>query len=91
VVDPKMMQINLTGFLNGKNAREFMRELWEYLVSAQANPSGIPDKFIEAKKQELRERELEQGRVSAAIKKTKDSIDQLSVPAQKETPLPPSK
>ncbi|OWA50970.1 putative Serine/arginine repetitive matrix protein 1 [Hypsibius exemplaris] len=84
VVDPKDMQINLTGFLNGKNAREFMRELWEYVVSAQANPSGIPDKFIEAKKLELREREVEQGRVSAAIRKTKDSISLLTAPIKTE-------
>merc|ERR1711970_628621 len=47
--DPKMMQINLTGFLNGKKAREFMAQLWPLLVSAQSNPSGIPDQIIEAK------------------------------------------
>jgi serine/arginine repetitive matrix protein 1 len=29
--DSKMMQINLTGILNGKNAREFMGELWPCL------------------------------------------------------------
>ena len=61
-----------------------MRELWEYLVSAQANPSGIPDKFIEAKKAELRDREVEQDRVSAAIKRTKDSIGLLSGPIKTE-------
>jgi serine/arginine repetitive matrix protein 1 len=33
--DPKMMQINLTGFLNGRNARVFMQELWDLLLSAQ--------------------------------------------------------
>lgn len=77
-VDPRMMQINLTGFLNGKNAREFMKELWDMLVSAQINPSGIPTMLLEAKKVELRERELEHGRVSAAIKKTKESIEQIT-------------
>ena len=30
-----MMQINLTGFLNGRNARVFMQELWDLLLSAQ--------------------------------------------------------
>lgn len=82
VVDPKQMQINLTGFLNGKNAREFLRELWELLVSAQINPSGIPDTFIEAKKKELRDRELEQDKVNAAIRKTKESIDQMNPPSK---------
>lgn len=72
------MQINLTGFLNGKNAREFMKELWDMLLSAQAHPSGIPEKMIEAKKLELRERELEHGKVAAAIEKTTGSINRLN-------------
>lgn len=51
--DPKTVQINLTGFLNAKNARLFMAELWPMLVSAQSNPHGIPEKLIEMKRQEL--------------------------------------
>ncbi|KAF0312549.1 Serine/arginine repetitive matrix protein 1 [Amphibalanus amphitrite] len=54
--DPKKMQINLTGFLNGKNARVFLHELWGLLSSATMNPSGIPDSFIEQKKEEIRRR-----------------------------------
>ena len=38
--DPRKMQINLTGFVNGKNARIFMGELWALLASAQATESG---------------------------------------------------
>ena len=55
-----MIQINLTGFLNGKNAREFMGELWDLLISAQNSPDGIPPKLVELKKQELLKREEEQ-------------------------------
>lgn len=51
--DPKKIQINLTGFLHGKNAREFMAELWKLLISAQENPTGIPDSLLELKKEEL--------------------------------------
>lgn len=51
--DPKKIQINLTGFLHGKNAREFMAELWALLISAQDNPSGIPDSLIDKKREEL--------------------------------------
>lgn len=54
--DPRKMQINLTGFLNGKNARVFMTDLWELLLSAQESPSGIPPKFIEQKKEELKKK-----------------------------------
>lgn len=50
------MQINLTGFLNGKNARVFMTDLWELLISAQESSSGIPPKFIEQKKEELKKK-----------------------------------
>merc|ERR1711990_1248586 len=51
--DPKAVQINLTGFLNAKNARLFMAELWPMLLSAQSNAHGIPDKLIELTRQEM--------------------------------------
>lgn len=51
--DPKKIQINLTGFLHGKNAREFMAELWALLISAQENPSGIPDSLLDLKREEI--------------------------------------
>jgi serine/arginine repetitive matrix protein 1 len=54
--DPKKMQINLTGFLNGKNARIFMTDLWELLLSAQDSPTGIPDALMEMKKEEIKKR-----------------------------------
>lgn len=47
------MQINLTGFLNGKNARVFIGDLWGHLLSAQENDMGVPEAFLEAKKAEL--------------------------------------
>ena len=56
--DPKTMQINLTGFLNSKNALNFMTELWELLTSAQENIAGIPAAFLETKKEEIRKRQV---------------------------------
>ncbi|KAJ1495523.1 PWI domain-containing protein [Baffinella frigidus] len=39
--DPRLMQINLTGFLE-RNAGAFMAELWKLLISAQvASPSPL--------------------------------------------------
>ena len=52
------MQINLTGFLNAKNARIFMHELWELLLSAMDNIGGIPAKFLEQKKEEIKKRQV---------------------------------
>lgn len=56
--DAKLMQINLTGFLNGKNARMFMGELWPLLLSAQENIAGIPSAFLEQKKEEIKQRQV---------------------------------
>lgn len=54
--DPRKMQINLTGFLNGKNARSFMGELWDLLVSAQESLTGIPEAFLQEKKDQIKRR-----------------------------------
>lgn len=51
------MQINMTGFLNGKNARQFMDELWALLLSAQESENGIPEELIAQKKEEILKRE----------------------------------
>lgn len=56
--DPKFMQINITGFLQAKNAREFMKELWTLLLSAQENIGGIPSPLLEKKKEEIKQRKV---------------------------------
>ncbi|KAI9256968.1 PWI domain-containing protein [Sporodiniella umbellata] len=74
-VEPKMMQINLTGFLES-NAKVFVKELWNLLLSAQNSVGGIPAIFIEQKKEELRkkreqddQRKAERDSVMETIKK----------------------
>lgn len=42
--------------MNGKNARLFMGELWELLLSAQASENGIPESFTQQKKEEIKKR-----------------------------------
>ena len=44
--DPRKMQINLTGLLNGKHARMFMGELWAMLDSAQNSEIEIPTELM---------------------------------------------
>ena len=51
-VDPKQLQIQLTGFLD-RQAAPFVAELWKLLLDAQDSPHGIPRAFVERKKQEL--------------------------------------
>ncbi|KAL3072439.1 hypothetical protein niasHS_017413 [Heterodera schachtii] len=53
-LNPKKMQINLTGFLNARRAREFMAEMWQMFVEAQDSPEGIPTSLVEKKVQELK-------------------------------------
>ncbi|EAN32649.2 PWI domain protein [Theileria parva strain Muguga] len=50
-LDPKRLQISLTGFME-KKAGIFVRELWELLLSAQSNPDGIPQAFIDGENRE---------------------------------------
>ena len=57
--DPRKMQLLLTGFLNGKNARIFMGELWKLLNSAQINESGIPQELLDLKMEEIKSRKVE--------------------------------
>lgn len=56
------MQINLTGFLNGKNARILMTELWDLLLSAQESSTGIPEIFMTQKKEEIKQRKVTQSK-----------------------------
>eukprot|EP00474_Spongospora_subterranea_P009323 CRZ09781.1 hypothetical protein [Spongospora subterranea] len=41
IVDPRELQINLTGFM-GANSKLFVSELWTMLISAQSSEGGIP-------------------------------------------------
>ncbi|KAF8761098.1 PWI domain [Rhizoctonia solani] len=53
--DPKVMQINLTGFLESKTPA-FMSSLWALLLEAQDSPAGVPASFVQEKKEELRQK-----------------------------------
>ncbi|KAK4698178.1 serine/arginine repetitive matrix protein 1, partial [Lecanoromycetidae sp. Uapishka_2] len=50
--DVKVLQIQLTGFLD-KDTAKFCKELWLLCLSAQSNPQGVPKELLEAKKLEL--------------------------------------
>ncbi|CAM4939237.1 unnamed protein product [Rotaria socialis] len=71
--DPKMMQINLTGFLGGSKARLFIGELWKHLASAQSSPDGIPAEFVEMKKRELLKRMEEDDRLRDVRKREEET------------------
>ncbi|KAJ3056809.1 hypothetical protein HK097_004073 [Rhizophlyctis rosea] len=70
-VDPRNMQIQLAGFLEFKTP-EFMEALWNLLVSAQTSIGGIPQEFLDKKKEEIRKKRLETERVTEQLKKQHD-------------------
>ncbi|SAM09798.1 hypothetical protein [Absidia glauca] len=72
-LDPKRMQINLTGFLE-KNTPIFMLDLWKLLLSAQVSMGGIPKEFIDQKKEELRLKKEQEERRRAEEEATMDTI-----------------
>ena len=73
-VDPKQMQLYLTGFLE-HNTSKFMQELWSLLSSAQENELGVPTEFLERKKEEIRQKKEEQDRVAAALKAKREEVE----------------
>merc|ERR1712178_106045 len=68
----KDVQVNCTGFLNARNARIFVEELWELLCSAQENIGGIPTKFIQEKKEEIKRRQAEKERIESQLKREEE-------------------
>lgn len=55
--DPKEIQIQMTGFLE-ESTFKFMKQLWELLLSAQSSVGGIPQIFLEAKKEEIKKQRV---------------------------------
>merc|ERR1719231_835880 len=76
-VDPRAVQLNLMGFLQ-KHTSTFMAELWTLLLSAQRHPMGIPEEFIEKKREEIRQKKAEAARVEALLReKKREEIRQM--------------
>ena len=73
-VDPKEMQLHLTGFLE-KNTSSFMGELWTLLLSAQSSAMGIPQQFLDKKKEEIREKRAEQERMAELLRAKKADLE----------------
>ncbi|KAL9104482.1 MAG: hypothetical protein Q9163_000575 [Psora crenata] len=69
--DIKVLQIQLTGFLD-KDTAKFCRELWLLCLSAQDNPQGVPKELLEAKKLELIQEKIEAERAAEEAQKRKD-------------------
>ena len=49
------------------------QELWDLLVSAQESVGGIPAKFLEKKKEQLRMEREEQERIQASLQRHEET------------------
>jgi hypothetical protein len=76
-VDPRLMTVNLKGFLEDKTLG-FVKELWELLLSAQDNKNGIPDVFMERKKEELRMRRVAEDKARGEATSRWDQVRERS-------------
>ncbi|KAH8144692.1 uncharacterized protein LAJ45_11286 [Morchella importuna] len=73
--DPKKIQINLTGFLE-KDTAAFCKQMWNLLLSAQANPQGVPTELLEQKKEELRQQRAEAAKITEAQQRKREEEEQ---------------
>lgn len=91
-LDPRQLQIAITGFLE-KETPTFMQELWDLLLSAQANPTGIPTAILEKKKQELQQLAKEKDQLRDVLDRKKQDFAPSSDraggrPSRFDAPLP---
>ncbi|MCJ1252622.1 hypothetical protein MMC24_000428, partial [Lignoscripta atroalba] len=69
--DIKVLQIQLTGFLD-KDTAKFCKELWSLCLSAQSNPQGVPKELLEAKKLELIQEKIDAEKAAEEARKRKE-------------------
>mmetsp|Transcript_34332 Transcript_34332/g.91806 ORF Transcript_34332/g.91806 Transcript_34332/m.91806 type:complete len:187 (-) Transcript_34332:513-1073(-) len=79
-LDPKVLQINMTGFMERK-AGTFCSELWKHLLSAQESPVGVPREFVERKKEELKEHREKAERIQQELDRRKQELVAAQHPA----------
>ncbi len=53
-IDPRRLHVDLDAFL-GIQTAVLMEELWGLLLSAQENPSGVPQQIIDERRSELKD------------------------------------
>merc|ERR1719230_417501 len=73
-LDPKLLQVTLTGFME-RQAAPFCSELWKHLLSAQESPVGVPKEFVEQKKDELQKKKEEADRVQEELKRRRQDLE----------------
>merc|ERR1740121_3528931 len=74
-LDPKLLQVNMTGFME-RQAAPFCSELWKHLLSAQASPVGVPQEFIDSKKTELQQKRDQAERVQEELKRRRRELEE---------------
>ncbi|KAF4741735.1 ATP-dependent RNA helicase ddx55, partial [Perkinsus olseni] len=87
-VDPREMQLSLTGFLQ-RGAAPFCEELWEMLLSAQDSPAGVPAQLVDRKKREMMRKKEEAEKVKREIEERKAAAEAAAKKESESTYYPP--
>lgn len=80
-VDPRLVQINLSGFME-EHAAPFVERLWRLLLSAQTEVGGIPTEILEAKKAEIKAQLDEQQRIAAQVERIQAELAPVRAPVR---------
>ncbi|CAD8063856.1 unnamed protein product [Paramecium sonneborni] len=72
--DPKVLSIQIMGYFE-KNTLPFMTELWNLLVDAEGQDSGIPNQLLDSKKVEYEEKKKELQRLQERQKLLYQAIE----------------
>ena len=75
MVDPKQAHVVLSGFFNEDVALQFCVTLWDYMIDASQQPTGIPRQIIEAKKRQLQQEKEQQQQSAVNVSKPQPESD----------------
>ncbi|KAE9141553.1 hypothetical protein PF006_g13148 [Phytophthora fragariae] len=89
-LDPRQLQVALTGFLE-KQAAAFTEELWQLLLSAQSNPTGIPSAILDQKKRELQRIASEKDELKKVLEAKRAALGGRKTDEQSGRPRPDEK
>mmetsp|Transcript_37991 Transcript_37991/g.60180 ORF Transcript_37991/g.60180 Transcript_37991/m.60180 type:complete len:227 (+) Transcript_37991:39-719(+) len=89
-LDAKILQVNMTAFMERK-AAQFCSELWKNLISANQSPVGVPQAFIDEKKDELKKKKEEADRIQEELQRRKKDLEEAQAAQRSDREKQPKK
>ncbi|KAF2750640.1 PWI domain-containing protein [Sporormia fimetaria CBS 119925] len=86
----KEIQIQLEGFLN-KECAAFCKDLWNKMLDAQNNETGVPKDLLEAKKMEILREQANRDAAESRRKQAREETDMLNSIRENDCPDRPDR